>query len=189
MPRSILALIICILAVIFIGSLLPNNQATLPQQAEAKLIPILAFDLQHKTHFSDADLLNGEVAIITFGQHRYMSSDYDLLTNFQELLKTDTLNDGKIDARDALYHELYLIVFANQGQRKAFVPIERAGIRVIFLYREYLDKLQINHSSLLNEEHQKVGYAVLADGSKSTIFLEKVPQSYFDNAKTNVNSR
>lgn len=179
MRRYILFIVATLTIVIFLGLRSPSSNFI------AHPVEILALDFLNTSNYTKANILDGDAGIICLenpGNHRIVN-DYDLVQNFSAL-GLDTNHDGKIDTNDARYHQINLLIFSKNGTQKQFIPILKTGVRIIYLYNDYLHSIKHNSHDSASEKHKIVGYAVLADGSKRAIYSARIAQHYFEDIET-----
>jgi len=146
-------------------------------------VTMLAIHLDHSQSYNQKLLMNGDMGIILYSTRndrvKPTVRDLHYFANLNELIKMEHQKDGRIDWHDKAMPQLFLLTFLNNGRKYNLVPIQKTGVRALYLTKEHIK----NSNDLKDADasfHKVAEFAIMSDGSKRLILPIVVNRSLLD---------
>ncbi len=158
---------------------------------QAKTIDVLAIDLNADGKVTESSIRNLGDGILLLYMPPVLSlkklpklnpelTKLGFVPNFDILTLLDEDRSGRIDALDASYHHMYVLVFYDGGKRYKIIPLSHVGVRALFLKKEHMKYAPQNYGEGFMDSAEK---AVFSDSNKRVIKEIKVKKKLLDNVQ------
>lgn len=151
---------------------------------------VLVIDMTTNSDLSEAAIMRGEDLVLLAPSSLdtpIVPTNLSAYVSIQNLLSLGLLTplvSNIFTPQDPVFAQLKLLVYDSNGMKASIIPLYRAGIRAIELYRGRL-MLRARLNNI--ETKQVVGYVIVSDGTQRTIHLVPVHDHLLQGPITLVN--